>query len=494
MNTETDHSPPTEPAVADLDYWKRVLIRQAFQLSSANFWLQIARFVKNFLFARILGPNLFGLWNGLQLILVYGTNSHLGILHAIAREIPLSRGRGDLDLVPRLARVSMTFSLLASLVLAVIIFAIGAVLPSSQIESGALKLLAAVLVVQQLFMAFQFLFRAEDNFALLSKVLAAAATIELVSSVTFVYFYGLYGIFYGFLATGAAIIAMCLYAERRVLTRLELDLRLAIPLIRIGFPIMLTVLASSLLTTIDRLMIIKFLGNEALGYYAIGPLAIMAIRYVPATINQVMYPKFGERFGATGDPRSLSGFVRVPTLITAYVMAGVLGAAVLALPLVALLLPKYTPGLRAARILFAGFYFFSLTGSCTNLLLTINRQVQVLVALLLAVLVAVGLAGLALGFGLGIEGVALAMGVAYLLFAVGYMGFTVRRYLGYGAGTLISFLRRLLVPLFLGASLAMIAMQIQISEMFLRTAVQLALFAIVYAGLSFILLRRQVGV
>ncbi len=483
---------PPEPPVADLDFWKRALVRQAFQLSSANVLVQAARFLKNFLFARILGPGLFGLWNGLQVILVYGANVHLGVLHAIAREIPLSRGRGDLDQIPRLARVSMTVSLLASLVVGALLFAIGASLDPALVEARALKLMAAVLVVQQLFLFYQFLLRAQDDFAFLSKVLVIAAILELLASVGLVLRLGFDGIFYGFLISGGAVVVICFVAERRIVSQLQLDMLLIGNLIRIGFPIMLTGLSYNLLTTIDRVMIIKFLGRQALGYYALGPLAITAIGYLPVTINQVMYPKFGERYGATGDPKSLSGFVRVPTLVTAYVMAGVLGLAFLGLPIITLLLPKFAPGIPAARILFAGFYFLSLVGSSANLLLTINRQVQYLVALSMAVVLGVALNAVALVLGLGIEGIALATGVTYIVYGFGLIGFAVRRYLGYGLLDSVWFMLRQVTPYVLAAFLVLGLLQVRPAGVLASMTLQVGLFAVAYAGVAIVLLRRQV--
>jgi O-antigen/teichoic acid export membrane protein len=399
--------------------FEKVIIQQMLQLSSANVFVQVARFIKNLAFARILGPNLFGLWNGLQVILVYGANAHLGALQAMNREIPLNRGRGALQLIPHIVRVSLSFTLLSTSLIAAILFAIGATLEPSKIEATALKLIAAVLAAQQLFQFFHFLLRAEDDFGRLSLVLIIQTILELVVSVGFIYWIGFNGIFYGFLISFILATLICLKWKYQLIRGLELDFKLAGNLIRIGFPIMLVGLSYNLLTTLDRVMIIKFFGSEQLGYYSLGPLALIAIAYVPTTINQVMYPKFGERYGTTGDPRSLASFVRVPTLITAHLMGLVLGVAFLIIPLAALFLGNYAPGIPAARILFAGFYFISLVGPAANLLITIDRQMQYLFWLVGVAILVTALDGVAIIANLGIEGIAAATGISYAVYAFG---------------------------------------------------------------------------
>jgi O-antigen/teichoic acid export membrane protein len=354
-----------------------------------------------------------------------------------------------------------------------------------------LKLLAAVLVAQQLLLFYQFLLRAQDSFALLSKIFVTAAVLELAASVALVYWRGFNGIFYGLFISCAAGALIGFIAERRIVSRLELDFRLIGSLIRIGFPIMLTTLGYGLLTTIDRMLIIKFLGSEALGYYSIGSLAITAISYLPIAINQVMYPKFGERYGATDDPKSLAGFVRVTTLGTAHAMGLVLGAAFIALPVITILLPKYLPGIPAARILFAGFYFISLLGPSANLLLTINRQVQYLVGMGAAITLEVVLNGLALAYGLGLEGVAVTTGIVYAICAFGIIGYAVRGFLAYNWRQFGAMVRKLLLPYGLAAATIFVVLQLRVGSLFFSTVAQTLLFTGIYGLCSFFIMRRE---
>lgn len=472
---------------------RRMIARQVMQLSSANVMVQAARFMKNFLLARLLGPQLFGLWNGLQILLVYGVNAHLGVLNAMNREVPLRRGRGQSAAIPALARVSLTFTMIATLALAVVLVLISISPLVDGLEAVALRLLAAVLLAQQLYQFFQFWLRADDQFALLSRTLVVSAVIELAVTVAWVYSAGFLGIFYGFLAGALVAVVLCLRAVNPAFWRLAFDFKLIPQLVRLGFPMMIVGLSYSLMTTLDRVLIINFLGTEQLGYYALGPLVLAALTYVPATINQVIYPKLGERYGATGEARSVAGYVIRPTVITAYLMALVLGGAYLGLPLLLQLLPKYNAGLPAARILFAGFYFLSLVGASANLLVTINRQMQYLVTLCAAIALGLLLNFAAIFAGWGIAGIAATTSVTYFLYAAGVIGFTARRYLGLSRMQLQRLAWRIALPYGLAVASLAAALQIETGNPLLTPWLQLGAFVLAFGVLAFLPGRREMS-
>lgn len=484
---------PDHGAAASSRPNRRLIARQVMQLSSANVMVQAARFMKNFLLARLLGPQLFGLWNGLQILLVYGVNAHLGVLHAMNREVPLCRGRGQSTAIPALARVSLTFTMIATLALAVVIVLISMSPLVDGLEAGALRLLAAVLLAQQLYQFFQFWLRADDQFALLSRTLVVSAMIELAVTVVWVYYAGFLGIFYGFLAGALVAVVLCLRVVDPAFWRPDFDFRLIPQLVRLGFPMMIVGLSYSLMTTLDRVLIINFLGSEQLGYYALGPLVLAALTYVPATINQVIYPKLGERYGATGEARSVAGYVIRPTVITAYLMALVLGGAYLGLPLLLHLLPKYKAGLPAARILFAGFYFLSLVGASANLLVTINRQMQYLVTLCAAIVLGLLLNFAAIFAGWGIAGIAATTSVTYFLYAAGIIGFTAWRYLGLSRMQLQRLTWRIALPYALAVASLAVALQIETGNPLLTPWLQLGAFVLAFGMLAFLPGRRELS-
>jgi O-antigen/teichoic acid export membrane protein len=208
-------------------------------------------------------------------------------------------------------------------------------------------------------------------------------------------------------------------------------------------------------------------------------------------INQVIYPKMGERYGAEGTTAALVALVESPTLATAYLMSAVLGAAYLSLPIVPLLLPQYAAGIPTARILFAGFYFLSLVGGSANFLVTINRQAQYLASLLIAILLGLLLNAIALAADLGIIGIAATTGIMYVVYAFGIIGFTAQRYLNRSLAQALALCGRLLLPFALAAMLIFFVARLHLSGLILTTIVQLLAFLLPYALLSSFLLRGK---
>ena len=483
---------PEEPGSAiPHDPRRKLIFKQTLHLSIANVASQGARFLKNFILAGLLGPVYFGLWNGLQVFLIYGTNAHLGVLHAMAREIPMSRGAGMDEKIPTLASTGLTVSLLTSIAAAVLITAAVLLSMGAQAELLTILLLLPVLISQQVFLFYQFLLRADDEFGSLSRVLAITAVLELLVSLAFVYLFGFNGVLLGLIAGQGIGILIAFVSKRRVRLRFEIDYTMMRSLLQTGFPIMLTVLGYYLLTTIDRLLIITIAGSETLGYYALGSLAITALAYVPITINQVMYPKFAERFGSTQDPAALSGYLRIPTLATAHTMGFLLGAVIIGLPLVELLLPKYAPGIPAARILLAGSYFLSLPGSSVSFLLTIGRQTQYLVFLAGAIALGALLDVTVLSFGWGIEGVAAVTGFVYLAHSMISIQSTISRHSSPNSNPFGPFLGKLFLPCALAGGLVLVVTHVRLGHVLADVGAQIMLFSAVYASVSLWILRRE---
>ncbi|MCD6238907.1 MAG: polysaccharide biosynthesis C-terminal domain-containing protein [Thermotogae bacterium] len=192
---------------------------------------------------------------------------------------------------------------------------------------------------------------------------------------------------------------------------------------------MLTKKLSKGLTTIDRLLILKFLDARSLGFYSLGNLVFAPLLMVFTASNSVMYPRFAERYGETGDPRSLKRYITVPMEVLSSVMAVLVGAIYIALPLLTkVFLPEYVDGVPAARILMFGLFFYAISGMAGNMLLTINKQVLRLWILLGSALLNFGFSFVALRLGYGIEGVAAGTSMAYFLFfltiSVMAMGYT----------------------------------------------------------------------
>ena len=62
-------------------------------------------------------------------------------------------------------------------------------------------------------------------------------------------------------------------------------------LVAIGFPMFLFTVSNLAMRTLDRLVILKLIGTEALGYYSLGVMAIALMLYLPDSVSYVLYPR-----------------------------------------------------------------------------------------------------------------------------------------------------------------------------------------------------------
>jgi hypothetical protein len=168
-----------------------------------------------------------------------------------------------------------------------------------------------------------------------------------------------------------------------------------------------------------------------------------------------------------------------------------IGVAILLLPFVGVVLAQYEPGIEAAQILLAGFYFLSLHGSSANLLLTINKQVQYLLIIACATLACVGLVAVALWFDFGIRGVAVAAGLSYLGYSLGLIVFVNRRYLPFGARPYGAGLYKLLLPWLTGAGMVLLVSVVQTESVSGTSMIQAVAYAVLYLLVFYPLARRH---
>lgn len=461
-------------------------------MTASFFALQAARFLKNIFLAALLGPAQFGLWNALQVLLTYGAQSHLGVLNALTREIPMLRGRGQHEQIPRIVQSALALTLLGALIAGITLALGSSWMIEGYLEFPVVALLVPTILVQQLFLFYQFSLRGIDRFGPLAAALMLAAIGEVVFSLWLASLIGLAGVMLGLLVGTGIGSVVCIpagVAEARRPAWHAHDVR---HLLIVGFPMMISTIGYALLTTVDRLLVIRFLGNDALGLYSIGSLATTAVGYVPVAVNQVMYPRLAERFGATGNPSTLAGLVRVPTVATAYLMGLVLGGAILLIPLFGLLLPQYQGGVAAAQILLAGFYFLTLHGSAANFLLTINKQKEYVGIIGGSILLCAASAWAVLSAGGGIEAVALVAGCSYALYSLLLLWYVCRRYFPdrkrmFGAAGW-----KLLYPALLAAGLVSLLRLWDAGNPVITAVAGSVLFAVVYVGATFRLVKKEV--
>jgi O-antigen/teichoic acid export membrane protein len=199
----------------------------------------------------------------------------------------------------------------------------------------------------------------------------------------------------------------------------KFDVQEAIRLIKVGFPMVATGLLYGFLTTVDRWVIVSFLGVEQLGYYSLAIMTIGFLTLVPMVVAQQIYPRMAETFGRTSSYTALKKWILRQAIIGVGITVPLAVGIYFIFPLVVQrFLSAYVPGIAAMEIILLGLLFLPLAWGFGNFLNTVDKQSYVMAVQGFAILVNLGFNITFVKIGLGINGVALGTALAYMIYGI----------------------------------------------------------------------------
>lgn len=395
---ERPDGPTGDPSVLDAAPRQaplRGLLRKAAQFSAGSVVTTLASVARVGITARVLGSAEAGAWLGLQLLLSYAGNLHLGTLYGAFRSVPMLLARGDEKGARRERETSFAVvSIMAAVGL------VSFVVLAPRVSTSATRLqvgLTGTLLVANLYrMYWATLARAESRFTELSVAWGFGACVT-VPSLWLVPRWGLTGVIVGML--GQTVTETGYLAWRLGAPRPLLHLRVLTAQMRVGLVTLATTLGTIALTTADRALMLRLCGEEPAGHYYLGANIVTLVPMVALMPTGVLTPKFFER-AAVGE--DLLPLIAGPLKLMALFVAVLCGTAGAILPaVVARVWPNHLSGLAAAMVALIATCPVVLAGLTTNVFYALDRQGQHVVVL--------GLAA-ASAWGLGYLGVRLAEG------------------------------------------------------------------------------------
>jgi O-antigen/teichoic acid export membrane protein len=264
-----------------------------------------------------------------------------------------------------------------------------------------------------------------------------------------------WGLLVGWLVANVLALAFIRWRTPRDLVVMPSPGEESFELIRIGFPIFVFFSSMVVMRTIDRIVVLRFLGAEALGYYGIAVMLLNLLLYFPDSVAYVLYPKLLTEFRAAGDdPAAIRDRVVRVVRFVSIALPLFCGLAFIAVRQgMVLLLPSYLPGVSAVRALCFGAAGLALASLGSITLMALQRQIQLVWIALSLTALGVALNVAVLRAGLGIDGVALATLTTYALY-----GLTLVWFAGAGLGLdvreRLGLLARSFAPLAVGMLLA----------------------------------------
>jgi O-antigen/teichoic acid export membrane protein len=314
----------------------------------------IVAMARSFILARTMGPGDYGWVATLNLVLTYTELTHLGISPGLQRQLLYYRGKNRLDLErPLIGTAMLSWLAVAGPVAALFVISPAVVIdvPAGGV-TGAARLLGVIIALQAATLFLTVILTVNKQFIELSRVVLLRTAVELLLGVTLGLKFGVIGVFAGFLIAWTAALGWSL-----VITGfrpfLAFDEGLWIELLRIGFPISVSVFGWTLIRSLDRVFIVRDLTAHDMGLYSLGAMVASLLYMVPMTLAGVVVPHITEAFAKhEQDESMLAPFLEGPTIGIAYggvILAGF--TCVAAYWVTPVLLPAYTAGLPALSIL-----------------------------------------------------------------------------------------------------------------------------------------------
>jgi O-antigen/teichoic acid export membrane protein len=317
---------------------------------------------------RKIDPYFLGVWSALTILETYANILRLGVVNGMNRELPYYIGIGKVDEAMSLAKSTLGFSLLNSVVLLSIvpIFLLRIELNATYIASMVVVIARTTLTFYTTYLAGTF--RTSDHFNKLSNIqfIGLASKVMMIPLIIYFGFKGylIMELLLSFINT------FLLHKFRPFHIKPELNRKVLVLLMKTGIPLFITSYLVSTVETLPRLFIVYF-GNETLlGLYAPVLMIINAISLLPNTIGTYFYPRLTYLFGKNQDPGEIW-----KKMISIYFFATIaivllIGVAYLLMDEVVHFFPKYAEALPYMKLgLLVGPFVLSKLGNLINIVM-----------------------------------------------------------------------------------------------------------------------------
>jgi O-antigen/teichoic acid export membrane protein len=391
----------------------RKLIRDSVGFAATQYVVRVALMLRGVIAARLLGPGSYGAWNAITLILDYGMFSPLGTQQGLDQAVPARIVDGDPVRLRRIERaglfnISVTSAVFAAAVLLYFSRSQGQIRTFWGLDGVAAALGCVVLTnLANYLLTLQ---RSHGDITSVSIWFALQGGLGTVLGLSLIPSFGAWGLLWGWLASTAVALLYARWKSPASVPLLPGTSEDSLALVRVGFPMYLYLGSNLLMRSIDRIMVLRFVGVEGLGYYSLGLMALTLVLYLPDSVSYVLYPHFLRRYREGGDrPEAIREDALRALRVLTVIIAGVCGLTFLgAREAVTWLLPSFVPGATVVRVLCFGAAGLAIANLSSILLMTLGRQLQLVPAAIFMTALGVALDYTALQQGRGIDGVAWA--------------------------------------------------------------------------------------
>ena len=425
---------------------EKEIIKNTSIFTVARYGAYFFTLLTGMIIAKVLGPAAFGVYSALMLIVTYSQYSHLGLLFAMSKKVPFYNGKKEYKKAKEVKNITFSGSIIIILFVSLTLIIASFFIKNLDVHTiNSIRIIALVIILQQILFFYQNHLRAEKNFLMVGKTLLIYSITYFIFILILIIKFGLEGVFLSLLIA-FIIVIFYIFKKEKFKFKITIIPNKTMQLMKFGFPILTMGIMAIFFTSIDKLMIIKFMDKVQLGYYSIAITIAGVIYFMPQAIAYVMFPNFLEKYGEKEDKDYLKNHLFQPTSIISYLLPIAMGLIFITAPVaIYYVLPKYIAGIIPSKILICAIFFMSFITVANNFLITLNKERKILLIQLVSVMLAIILNYFFIINGYGINGVAIATAISYFFYSTWILVYSFRHYIT-KITDIMKFLVRIYVP------------------------------------------------
>jgi len=405
---------------------RKLVIQESLLMTGASYGAYFLRFFSGLLLRSLLGPSFYGYYSILMIVEGYSVYADAGLLRGLEKRLPGLLSTGTPSDVRTITHVALTFICITSTVVVFLGLCATFILQMSEPLKQGLRVLCPIILLKQIADFLLTVARCRKDFPWLAKTSILSSAVGLLAVLLLTHFFGFLGSVVS-ISFPLVTIVLMLAPRARFSWGFALDLGQAKNLMAAGLPLLFVGFMFLTMLTVDRLMIKQFLGVTSVGHYSIGVMFFNLLFFIPRQVSVVMFPRFLQRYALTGQVESLKSYLLDPTSMLSVLMPVFLGGTYILAPvLIELILPAYSPGIPAMKWLLPGLFCASLTHMPTQLLITLGKERRIIRTQVFCIACSIGFNYFLIKSGHGVVGVALGTSLAYMVYAVMLLFYSLR--------------------------------------------------------------------
>jgi O-antigen/teichoic acid export membrane protein len=333
--------------------------------------------LRNILVANILGPKMTGICLSLMSIPQVALYFNFGLVDTTPALVPYLKGNQEKHIINQLKNTIFNLTVFGSISSFLLLIAYAFLYADISSEMKHYIVLASVLVVTgQIRRYLVNDYAAENNILKLSYIEFFSALAIFIFQVPMSYFWGGYGFWTGMIIGTSLLLVYTFmeYARSNSLNFFEIKKEYFKKIFFLGTVMILSAASYLPFIVLSKIFIAFTIGAREVGYFMVSILVITKISILPKAISRVILPRFSFNRGRGESDKIYNEFLKAQIITFLGTGVIVLLGWIFLYPVVSIIMPKYVPGVSAAKIMLLSGLPYCLIDNASNMLIVLSLK------------------------------------------------------------------------------------------------------------------------